>query len=254
MIQYLDSQVAERLAFYAEHNSGRLPQRILYFRDGVPESQYEQLVTDGASTSELDLIRKGCRMAAAKARKKGGRHAGASYSPRIAIIVCGKRHHTRFYPTEAMHTDGKGNSAPGTVVDRGVTSIANLDFYLQAHVGIQGTARSAHYYAIHDDVGFSSDDLQTLVHEMSYLFARATKSVSYVPPAYYADILCERGRCYLQALLAGHPTTDMKDVRKKAGPDERDKKAAERDAAYKEAEATWGAGPKEAIQRLMYYI
>jgi hypothetical protein len=214
LIKYLDAQVAERLAYYAEHNNGQLPQRILYFRDGVSESQYGQLVDSDPKASkpsacELELIRKGCQIAAAKAKKKGGKHAGASYNPKIMIIVCGKRHHMRFYPTDAKHTDGKGNSAPGTVVDRGVTSISNLDFYLQAHVGLQGTARSAHYYAVHDDIGFSSDNLQALVHEMSYLFARATKSVSYAPPAYYADILCERGRCYLQALLAGHPVTDM---------------------------------------------
>ena len=32
---------------------------------------------------------------------------------------------------------------------------------------------------------------------MCYLFGRATKSVSIFPPAYYADIVCERARCYL---------------------------------------------------------
>jgi eukaryotic translation initiation factor 2C len=33
--------------------------------------------------------------------------------------------------------------------------------------------------------------------------ARATKAVSLVSPAYYADLACERGRCYLHKLLQG---------------------------------------------------
>lgn len=32
---------------------------------------------------------------------------------------------------------------------------------------------------------------------MCYLFGRATKAVSVCPPAYYADLVCERVRCYL---------------------------------------------------------
>lgn len=35
------------------------------------------------------------------------------------------------------------------------------------------------------------------------MFARATKAVSLVSPAYYADLACERGRCYLHKLLQG---------------------------------------------------
>ncbi|DAA74154.1 TPA_exp: Uncharacterized protein A8136_3652 [Trichophyton benhamiae CBS 112371] len=36
-----------------------------------------------------------------------------------------------------------------------------------------------------------------MTHNLSYVFGRATRSVSIATPAYYADILCERGRCYL---------------------------------------------------------
>lgn len=70
-----------------------------------------------------------------------------------------------------------------------------------AHGGLQGTTRPTHYYVVHDEIGFKADELQGLTNSISYMFARATKAVSLVSPAYYADLACERGRCYLQKLL-----------------------------------------------------
>lgn len=66
---------------------------------------------------------------------------------KITIVVVGKRHHIRFYPTaeglaDTFHKD-KGkvlfNSIPGTVVDRGITAPKEWDFYLQSHAAIKGT-------------------------------------------------------------------------------------------------------------------
>jgi hypothetical protein len=42
-----------------------------------------------------------------------------------------------------------------------------------------------------------SDALEDLTHNMCHLFGRATKAVSLCPPAFYADLLCTRTRCYL---------------------------------------------------------
>jgi len=54
--------------------------------------------------------------------------------PKVSIIVCGKRHHTRFYPTAESHKDKKfgGNPVPGVVVDRHITMAKGWDFFLQA--------------------------------------------------------------------------------------------------------------------------
>lgn len=53
-------------------------------------------------------------------------YKGKQTAPNISIIVCGKRHHTRFYPASpelAKTTDGRtSNPVPGTMVDRTVTS------------------------------------------------------------------------------------------------------------------------------------
>lgn len=72
---------------------------------------------------------------------------------------------------------------------------------MQAHKGLQGTARPAHYVVIKDELNFEQDQLEQFTHKMCYLFNRATKAVSICPPAYYADLLCERGRMYLYSTL-----------------------------------------------------
>lgn len=108
-------------------------------------------------SKELPQIRTAC------ARIQG-------YRPKIAIIIVGKRHHTRFYPTDAASSDSNpktgqttGNPKPGLVIDRGVTSVYDYDFYIQAHKGLKGTARPAHYYVIHDKIGMGPNELQTFV-------------------------------------------------------------------------------------------
>ena len=67
--------------------------------------------------------------------------------PKITIIIVGKRHHTRFYPTDQNHTDKKhnlGNPLNGTLVDRGITMHKGWDFYLQAHSALKGTVSILH--------------------------------------------------------------------------------------------------------------
>jgi len=41
------------------------------------------------------------------------------------------------------------------------------------------------------------------------MFGRATKAVSICPPAYYADLACERSRCYLGELVDASPSASL---------------------------------------------
>ncbi|UKZ70852.1 uncharacterized protein TrAtP1_011821 [Trichoderma atroviride] len=175
------------------------PENIIIYRDGVSEGQYQSVLDE-----ELPQIRAVCKEVYPAADQKKG-------LPRLTIAVVGKRHHTRFYPTAAADADNSGNTKSGTVVDRGVTEARNWDFFLQAHTALQGTARPGHYYVVLDEIFRQryaktpgkniADEFQDLTQSMCYIFGRATKAVSYCTPAYYADILCERARCYLSHLF-----------------------------------------------------
>lgn len=185
MVQGLTEMMIERLKLWRKHNNNSLPRKIIIFRDGVSEGQYN-LVLD----RELPPI------------QKAFEKLYGSESPKVCIVIVGKRHHTRFYPTDSRSMDQKsGNPMPGTVVDRGVTSHYLWDFFLQAHKGLQGTARPAHYVVIKDELNFGQNELEAFVHKLCYNFNRATKAVSICPPAYYADLICERGRMYLYSTL-----------------------------------------------------
>lgn len=183
MIEKLDEMFGGRLDLWRKHNQGGLPNRIIIYRDGVSEGQYRTLLQD-----ELPQIQKAC-----EARYPGGK------IPKISVVVCGKRHHTRFFPTQEQDADYKKSMNPqnGTVVDRGVTMEKGWDFFLQAHHCLQGTARPTHYVVIHDKNDMDADKMEALTHNLCYMFGRATKAVSLCPPAYYADLICERGRAYL---------------------------------------------------------
>lgn len=203
--------LANRLQLWKKKSiKGDLPENIIFYRDGVSEGQY-QIVLD----EELPQIRNGCKKTYTDLKYKNKRF------PRITIIIVGKRHHTRFYPNSPDDADRSGNPKSGTVVDRIVTEHRNWDFFLQAHAAIQGTAKPTHYFVVHDEifakdklpklyqVTNTADVLQTLTHNLCYLHGRATKAVSVAPPAYLADLLCDRGRRYLSGIFS--PPADESD-------------------------------------------
>src|ERR1700712_3787806 len=118
-----------------------------------------------------------------------------------------------------------------------------LRMFFAAHGGLQGTTKPTHYYVIHDEIGFGADNLQVLTNALSYMFARATKAVSLVSPAYYADVACERGRCYLHKLLQGLSSSG---VTATSGSEE---------VVYKEAEGLWHGGVQgPQLKNTMYYL
>ncbi|WZY76466.1 hypothetical protein YC2023_022850 [Brassica napus] len=175
IIQDLDLMVKELLDdFHKALN--KLPNRIIFFRDGVSETQFKKVLQE-----ELQSIKDACS-------KFHG------YNPSITFAVVQKRHHTLF----RCGTDHDQNIPPGTVVDTVITHPKEFDFYLCSHVGVKGTSRPTHYHILWDENEFTSDELQRLVYNLCYTFVRYKKPVSIVPPAYYAHLAAHRGRLYIE--------------------------------------------------------
>ncbi|KAF9621118.1 hypothetical protein IFM89_016612 [Coptis chinensis] len=76
----------------------------------------------------------------------------------------------------------------GTVIDSKICHPRNNDFYMCSHAGMIGTTRPTHYHVLYDEIGFSPDDLQELVHSLSYVYQRSTTAISIVAPVCYAHL------------------------------------------------------------------
>lgn len=108
------------LNFYKRN--GRKPEKIIYYRDGVSEGQFQDVLN-----RELSAFQRAC-----SSLENG-------YQPGITFIVAQKRHKTRLFPQNPQK-DGVGrnkNVPPGTVVDTEITNPTEDSFFLASHEGIQ---------------------------------------------------------------------------------------------------------------------
>ncbi|GAA5908226.1 hypothetical protein JCM5296_000418 [Sporobolomyces johnsonii] len=161
---------------------GQRPTQVIMWRDGVSEGQLAPVVQ-----SEIMQI------------KAAFREIDATWNPKLTYVVCAKRHNVRLFaanPT-GQDVDRTGNLPPGVVVDTAITHPYLFEFYLQAHAGLKGTAKPTRYICILDEIGFGSDQLEKLANSLCFNFGRATRSVSLVPIAYYADIVAFKARSFV---------------------------------------------------------
>ncbi|XP_015881205.3 protein argonaute 16 [Ziziphus jujuba] len=165
-----DGIIRELLMDFYRTSNQRKPTQIIVFRDGVSESQFNQVLN-----VELDQI------------IKAYMHLGEADIPKFTVIIAQKNHHTKLFQAKAPD-----NIPPGTIVDTKIVHPRNYDFYLCAHAGMIGTSRPAHYHVLVDEIGFSPDDLQNFIHSLSYVYQRSTTAISIVAPICYAHLAAQQ--------------------------------------------------------------
>ncbi|KAL8788284.1 MAG: hypothetical protein Q9195_007381 [Heterodermia aff. obscurata] len=195
IVSDIEEMLETRLDLWSSKNNKTLPGNILVYRDGVSEGQYKAVIEQ-----EIGAIQQRCRQIYMPRKQD---------LPRITFIIVGKRHHTRFFHVA-------GNPKNGTVVDNGVIDDRKWDFFLQSHTPLQGTARPAHYVVLKNEIFTQNevnasrgqytnvaDIVESVTHELCFVYGRCTRAISYCAPAYYADRACERARCYLSRYFDG---------------------------------------------------
>jgi hypothetical protein len=153
--QNLENSMVDLINAFRKRN-GTTPKRIIVFRDGVSDSQFQQVV-------DVEV----------KAIHEAMAHFALPSTYGLVVIVAQKRHQSRLFynSNNKQSTDGgpyKGgdgggqatyvNVCPGVCVDAngGVNSIASgvyNEFYLNSHVAIQGTAKPTKYTILYDNIG-----------------------------------------------------------------------------------------------------
>ena len=92
------------------------PQKIVVYRDGVGEGDFEKMVK-----LELGGMRKACEELKQKVK--------------FTYIMVQKRHNMRAIPAATRATDSFQNISPGTCVDDIITHSELFEFYLCSHAG-----------------------------------------------------------------------------------------------------------------------
>lgn len=159
-----------------ERNANPVPQRIIFYRGGIPEGQFFR-----CRNEEIPRIYEAC-------------HRIGIARPKLTFIIVSKCHHIRFFPSANGPSDLYGNAPAGLVVDRAVTSLEEYDIYLQGHANTNGTNRSAHYNVLVDENKFSPDDLQRMTFSLCHVNARSTRSSSIVTALRYAWMVSLRAK------------------------------------------------------------
>jgi eukaryotic translation initiation factor 2C len=171
IIDRMQSMAEERIEEWYMRNESRMPARILFYRNGVDEAQFSQVLK-----AEVKAIRDAHH--AVRAKKKS-----SALKARITAIIVTKRHQTRLFPTTATGTTKNSNCRVGTLVDSGIASPYIMDFFLLSHNVLAGTGRPAHYYVLLNEMILSTTELQKTTFELCFTYGRSTTSVSYAPPA-----------------------------------------------------------------------
>jgi len=201
-----------------------LPKHIIYYRDGISESQHGQF-------EEIEIQ----SMYSAFEEFSKQNNFREMYRPKMNTIFVLKRHTTRFkklnnedlntYDSFSCGLSSIGqlssfdylnlseqeraivdedsepiktfNIDPGTlVVDKKVVRTGR-EFYLCSHNCDFGTIRSTHYLVHKNESEFQMTEIQRFTYDLCYLFGKGTKSISIPTPVKYAHLAAYRARNHL---------------------------------------------------------
>ncbi|XP_068617933.1 piwi-like protein Ago3 [Battus philenor] len=168
IVDSLKTCLVDSLKHYLRVN-GRLPDRIVIYRDGVGDGQLN-LVQQYEIPQMLITFS----------------ILGTAYKPSLTYIVVQKRINTRIY---LKANSGFENPPPGTVVDHKITRRNWYDFLIVSQKVNQGTVTPTHYVVVHDDSGMTPDQCQRLTYKMCHLYYNWPGTVRVPAPCQYAHKL-----------------------------------------------------------------
>ncbi|KAJ2705874.1 hypothetical protein FB645_002058 [Coemansia sp. IMI 203386] len=171
-------------AFYAA--TRQKPQRIMYYRDGVNDSQM-----DTVKQLELQAIFKGCSL------------IEPGYKPKVTMVIARKRHSTRFV-LQQQNADEMQNCAAGTVIKDAITSPSIYSFFAASHSSIHGVTKAPYYLVMHDDNNFDPQELRQLTYNLSFTYPISMRTATMPASLYYAHRLSGAGRLQLN-----HPFNEL---------------------------------------------
>lgn len=161
------------LSRYKQVN-GKLPERIIVFRDGVGDGQLEMV--KGYEIKQMwDCMRA----------------AGYPKKPAFSFIVVKKRVNARFFAQGGR--EGLQNPPPGTIIDDVVTKKEWFDFYIVPQSVREGTVTPTHFNVIEDEPGtcnaLKPGHFQKLAYKLCHMYYNWPGTIRVPAPCMYAHKL-----------------------------------------------------------------
>jgi len=179
---HLEDVTVELLQAYYQAN-GSLPQRLVFYRDGIAHSAFGSM-----GKAEVLNIRRALAT------------IDPSYNPALLFVVVQKRNLARLFLEK--HQDGVSsyaNVSPGTVVGENEEW-----FWMVSHQAIQGTAHVPCYHILQNTEGTKPGDanvarltmtqVEELTLDLCHLHYKCPRSISAPAPVYFADLAAERAK------------------------------------------------------------
>ncbi|KAF8818141.1 argonaute AGO [Cardiosporidium cionae] len=157
------------------------PNRVIYVRDGVSESQMGAILSE-----EIPYLR------AALAE-----NSNKNSPPKLFVIVAVKRQGKRFFAKTSDVSPPAGFCVLNDLIDIGPYS----NFFLQPHSGRIGCLIAPRYFVLVNEFDLSKMESALLMNAFCYLWSRATGAISIPAPVKCADVFASRMRGTLRKKL-----------------------------------------------------
>ncbi|RWS28421.1 piwi-like protein 1 [Leptotrombidium deliense] len=150
--------------------NGKLPQRLVVYRDGVSEGQIQHVYECELKKLKNEIMK------AARIQKI-----------ELAFVIVTKRVNARFFLRQGERQ--YGNPISGTVVDTVVTRPERYDFYLISQSVRQGTVSPTMYNIIEDQTNWKPVHHQQMAYKLCHLYYNWQGTISVPAPCQYAHKL-----------------------------------------------------------------
>ena len=168
-------------------------QHVLFFRDGVSDSQFNTI-----ERVEIPLVRK------ALAEVLGNNYA-------LTYIIVQKRVALRYALENAMPLGKRMSNNPpqGTVIDTTIVEMDRMTFYLTPHNSPKGTSKPAKFIVMTNDKKFTANEIQRICYVNCATSIRTRNSIRTPIPIDYADRAAYRAKEHLDAFFKADPKASV---------------------------------------------
>ncbi|CAF0853236.1 unnamed protein product [Rotaria sordida] len=188
------AEMVEQLLNYNRQLNGVLPNKIVFYRDGIDDGQFRKI-----HDYEIPAI----RQAFTNVYGDETRH------PLLTLTIVKKRHNTRFftYNPNPDQSSSNGNfrrtrrppretdnMSIGAVIDTTIVHRNHINFYLNSHNAFQGVNRPSHYHVLLNGIGLTTNQLQLLTFHLCFADPRSSAAEAIPSVVHQADIAALNAR------------------------------------------------------------